>query len=151
MRNFLRNGFRRIHFDQEGQMVTELFVVIPAFLVTLVIVSNIFAFIALSAKMDKMANEVARIIYQMPYDFYGSKDTLLQNVLQKKMPRHLYVSLSYITSPDSYIEGRRELRVSLNWTPFGSANFIRRLPVLSHVFVRTKKIYIATGEVYSRP
>lgn len=140
------------HFlNQSGQMVTELFAVIPAFLVTLVVVSNLFAFIALTAKMDKMACEIARQIYQMPFDPYGSKEALIQGALQKKSSRHLYVTLSYINSPDSEIEGRHEVRVCVYWQPFGSSQFVQRLPILSRPLVRTKKIYVSTGEVVSRP
>lgn len=140
-----------IRRDERGQMVTELFVAIPSFLLTLVVISNLFAYIALSAKLDKMTNEVVRQLYQIPATYYGSSSAVLERALQKKAPRRVYISLSYIDAPGEYLNKRKRVMVRLLWTPFSSRSFAQRMPVLSTLFVRTKQVYVPSAEMVIAP
>lgn len=146
-------GFKSLGLCQSdhGQMVAELVIVIPAFLVALVVATNIFMFISLNAKMDKVANEIASEIYQSPFNTAQDKNVLVTNALKKSGVKRLYAYVAYIPMPDDYIEGRYKVTVSVRWQPFKSAGFVKRAPFLAGFFIHRKSIYIATGEVMTRP
>lgn len=127
-------------------MVAELFVALPAFLITLVVLINLFAFIAINAKMDKMMNEIVRQVYQIPDVFLGSKDALLQRALAKSNSKHLYVNMGYFFSIDEYVDGRLWTKMTVMWTPIRSLPFIKRVPMLGNLFKKSKVIYVPSAD-----
>lgn len=132
--------------SESGQMVAELFVALPAFLITLVVLVNLFAFIAINAKMDKMMNEIVRQIYQIPDAFIGSREALVQRALQKAGSKNLYVNMGYYLAIDEYVDGRIWTKMSVMWTPLSSLPFIRRAPILGQLFKKSKIIYVPSAD-----
>lgn len=132
-------------------MVAELFIIIPAFVMVLVVAANVFAYFSLISKMDAMANEIARQLYQYPGDSADIVDSLVANAMQKQKNRHFLVQASCLSSPDTYIQGRRIVNLSINWYPFGSEPLRRKWPFFNTCLKRRKKIYVPKGGVTVRP
>lgn len=135
----------------EGQMVTELFILIPAFVMVLVISVNLFAYFSILSKMDAMANEIARQLYQYPGSPAEICNQITADALQKNRNRHFLVSTSCAPSPDTFIEGRYLVTVAVRWYPFTSQTLRQKWPFFRMNFLRQKKMYISEGELQVRP
>jgi hypothetical protein len=72
---------RRLLRDESGQMIPEVILVVPVFLVALVLVVNVGMFIAEAARFDRITNEVARAVITDPLDPALRAEPLLQESL----------------------------------------------------------------------
>lgn len=141
----------RICESEEGQMVTELFILIPAFVMILIVSANLFAYFSILSKMDAMANEIARQLYQYPGRPAEIASQVSANAVRKTQNRHYLVGTSCLSSPDTFIEGRYVIVISVRWYPFTSTALRNKWPILNKSFLRQKRIYISGGEVVIRP
>jgi len=119
--------------DDSGQMVTELFTVIPVFLLVVMIACNLFMFISLAAKSDRMGNEIVRELYQSNIDPYVSTVNIPKNALDYPWPSKVQVVSTVFGYGSALIPSGREVRTGIVYYPFKmrytQGKFLR--PVLS--------------------
>lgn len=131
--------------DDRGQMSVEFFIALPAFIIALVVFANLFMFISAVAKADRLANEITREIYQSPNAAVLNITEVEENAFQKKKNRHYLITVSRALSPDTFIENRQWIRVSVRWFPFASSPLVKKFPQLNISILRTKSLYAPQG------
>ena len=128
--------------DDSGQMVTELFTVIPAFLLVVIIACNLFMFISMAAKSDRMGNEIVRELYQSNIDPYVSTLGIPKNALDYPWPSKVQVVSTVFGYASALIPSGREVRTGIIFYPFKMKYTQKKFPRTVLSLERIKRSYI---------
>lgn len=108
----------RLFSSERGQMIAELLVVVPAFMLVLAIASAAFMFLSESARIERIANEVAREITQGSDDPLKGTGAITSRAFGRPNRTRLNVYLSVYNDPMSANNSRRRCEAVIEFTPF---------------------------------
>ncbi|MBK5211414.1 MAG: hypothetical protein JJE36_03780 [Coriobacteriia bacterium] len=130
------------YHGDSGQMVAELFTVIPAFLLVLIVACNLFMFVSIAAKSDRMGNEIVRELYQSNTNSYVSTQGIKKNALDYPWPSKVQVVCSVFGSPSTLVPSGREVQTGIIFYPFKMRYTQGKLPQTVLSIKRIKHSYI---------
>lgn len=126
---------------EEGQMIAELLVVIPTFILVLAITCATFMFLSESARIERIANEVAREISQGITDPIQGTAYIYDRAFARKYGTRLDAYVRAYNDPVSMNNSRRRCEVIIEFRPFTFALLKSKKVFVPIKIVKKKKFY----------
>lgn len=142
--NFLRS--------EQGQVIAELTLVLPVFLIALFLSVSVFVFISESARAERVANEITRELYQLGGILSQEQcsEIARKTLNANKMYRYTATAVLY-QSPSTHIPRRVRIDFFLEYKPF-SNKYLRSSGRFNPTLIKkVKRLYTAgwsTGFIY---
>lgn len=131
--------------DEQGQAIAEVTIVLPVFLVTLFLSCAFLFFIAEAARIERVANELVRELYQVEGSPSQAKlnEIVDKSLARLQTTRYRYGLVVY-KSPTTQIANRCRVELRLEYRPF-SNRYLRNSNIFNPVLIKKLKKFHTAG------
>lgn len=144
MKSFSNTNIARFFLKDTGQVIAEIVLVLPVFLVALFVSVAVFVFISEAARVDRITNEICREIFQLAS---APSQEALNEIVEKSLLKYksnkYQVSLRSYHSPTTHINHRHRIVMTIEYRPF-SNRYLRQSKRFNPGSIKkVKKLYTA--------
>lgn len=129
----------------EGQIIAEIVVLMPVFLLALILSTAAFIFLSDAARIDRISNEIARELY---YLGAGGASEEAHKIVAKAIPdKHsarFSAYLNYRFAGQPHMVGRNHVKIVITYRPFTN-RYLQSKGLFSPLCFTKEKSYYVTG------